>query len=674
MKTFNIATKIQKNITEGEKELFKVVEKAIFTTRIDARRGHQRGDAFYITGGWVRDKILEVDSSDIDIVIKPWAYILFVDSLFNGLRNSKKFEILNSRNFIINTPTKKNFEITKLEIKYQRSLVIEIDIVNMVNSRIYDDAKTRDFTLNAIYYDLEEKRVFDPVKGLASLECRKIFSTGSSKSIFKDVNRIIRLLRISAKSGFRIAQNIDDYINNEFDRFNLLKLKSSRLEFGRICKSVKTDQIIQSLIDYKILNFFPFDVFNWKFGIKEELYERRLLALSSFLESNYGTLKEMKLKKLDKPTLLMLYWCFIFFSSSKSSQIHLESIMGRTGTLISQINKLIDSKLQGFFKMVLANMMEFHKSVATVSSHPLNMEKLKLIPQRVRMVMLEDPIFEDVQRNIISTLDFCNIGDFADILSTAVSEKKRRPVDQREKDDVKKNLALDFDDLEQSGILSNISSIKEENNHLDSDPESDPEFDIQSKESHKSSPTKILSSQKPGIEGKSGGLDLFNMSEKQAKMELKSPIPILEFQEVDLLAEDFGEVNIDLGVSDCSRILLNDLQEINLDVSVSNLVSITPNKSVNVKAGQKSKKGRKVNFNLKLREKISEQKLIINQLKGRIKKIEKKNTKKVQERRLCKQERKERVAVKKGWTLNRRYFESFVVMLLLLAVAFKMFI
>lgn len=54
----------------------------------------------------------------------------------------------------------------------------------------------RDFTINAIYYDLEKELLIDPTKGLQDLANKMIVVAGiSCKDTFQDNVRVLRVLR-----------------------------------------------------------------------------------------------------------------------------------------------------------------------------------------------------------------------------------------------------------------------------------------------------------------------------------------------------------------------------------------------------------------------------------------------------------------------------------------------
>lgn len=636
---------IDQNTTEEEKLILSQIIKSITEVRKRTRTEKMIGLSFLITGGWVRDKLLNIESSDIDIVVKPHFYNMFIEELFRQLSAHPHFRISNTRNFDISTPIKKSFEITKIEIEYKKDKIFEIDVVKLVKGNIADDAMSRDFTINSIYLDLEDSVIHDPLYGLTSLEKKKIYTCECNFECFKDVNRVIRIFRISAKIGFSIPKRIKNYIKNEFGKENLLMLKTSKLEFGRLCKSPHTDIIVRNLKKCDILNYFPFDIINTADNKIFKYYEQRVSKLTTYLEKNIELLDKLKVKKLDKPTILMLYWCFIYLTSAYSPDYYLKD--SRSELFSKEISRVIDHKQKGFFKMILIKMLTFSSDMELKGK--VSISTLNEIPEKIRMIMVDDPYFHTAEKDIISTLEFCNLKEFTEIKSTAIpDETKKSEIDLSDKNDVRRNLEDEF-------MKSEKSENEEENSLLKSifveniNMNDDIEFDSQSQLSvAKSSPVRIGEKDKePESEPKSkksNHIELFALSEKnispnnvKSKSKNKNILVEDEYEELDLLGLNIensfdgskGETTYNLidnttdditqilDIVDLPPIILNSvasLQTSNLDTSFGNLLVIPSKKTM-------KKKSRK---DLKLRQRIGEQKMLISHLKGKVKRLEKK--------------------------------------------------
>ncbi|MBQ2661143.1 MAG: CCA tRNA nucleotidyltransferase [Clostridia bacterium] len=70
------------------------------------------------------------------------------------------------------------------------------------------DAHRRDFTVNAIYYDIAENKIIDPTGGTADLENKLIRATSKNPDIIlqDDGLRILRLVRFASELGFDVEK------------------------------------------------------------------------------------------------------------------------------------------------------------------------------------------------------------------------------------------------------------------------------------------------------------------------------------------------------------------------------------------------------------------------------------------------------------------------------------
>lgn len=65
------------------------------------------------------------------------------------------------------------------------------------------DAKRRDFTVNAIYYDIQADKLIDPLDGITAIKEKRLTTVAPSKKVFgEDGLRLLRLARFCAELGF----------------------------------------------------------------------------------------------------------------------------------------------------------------------------------------------------------------------------------------------------------------------------------------------------------------------------------------------------------------------------------------------------------------------------------------------------------------------------------------
>lgn len=160
----------------------------------------------YIVGGYVRDYFLGIKTTDIDIcgtATPQQLEQLLSDTDF-------KFTIINKKlgaYKIYKVSSKIEFEYTTLrEEKYEKGHTpSEVSFV----TDVVVDAKRRDFTVNAMYYDLTNCKLIDPCNGWQ--DCLERVLKPVNQQVFEsDGLRIIRLLRIAYTKKMKIPENVSN--------------------------------------------------------------------------------------------------------------------------------------------------------------------------------------------------------------------------------------------------------------------------------------------------------------------------------------------------------------------------------------------------------------------------------------------------------------------------------
>ena len=159
--------------------------------------------ALYITGGYVRNCLLNLKTSDIDICgAKTTKEVidLLQDSEFvckNAYPRMGTLKILcktgESFEYTAFREEEYNFGHTPKKVKF-------VDDIGL-------DAKRRDFKINAVYYDILSQKIVDPAGGLQDIENREISCVIDPDEVFKfDGLRLLRLVRFSAELNFKIER------------------------------------------------------------------------------------------------------------------------------------------------------------------------------------------------------------------------------------------------------------------------------------------------------------------------------------------------------------------------------------------------------------------------------------------------------------------------------------
>ncbi|KAK1840857.1 tRNA nucleotidyltransferase [Colletotrichum chrysophilum] len=200
-------------------------------------------------GGWVRDKLLGIESHDIDTAINVMTGYTFSQKMrdyCDDLENRRKHNIspddLGSIHKIAANPDKSKH----LETATCRIFGLDVDFVNLrketytQDSRnpimefgtAEEDAMRRDATINALFYNLHTGLIEDLTGGLEDMASRLIRTPMSPLQTFTDDPlRVLRLVRFASRLDFDIDPAATA-VMAEPSVLGALKLKISRERVG----------------------------------------------------------------------------------------------------------------------------------------------------------------------------------------------------------------------------------------------------------------------------------------------------------------------------------------------------------------------------------------------------------------------------------------------------------
>lgn len=167
---------------------------------------HDAGYSAYLVGGSVRDLLLGGHPKDFDVATnaKPEE----VRRLFRGARIvGRRFQIVHvrlGREVIEVTTFRGHHDNEVTQARTEDGMLLRDNVYGTMET----DAMRRDFTVNALYYDLKDFSVIDYCGGLKDLQKRKLRMIGDPATRYKeDPVRMLRALRFAAKLGFEIDSN-----------------------------------------------------------------------------------------------------------------------------------------------------------------------------------------------------------------------------------------------------------------------------------------------------------------------------------------------------------------------------------------------------------------------------------------------------------------------------------
>lgn len=168
-------------------------------------RLHNAGYSAFLVGGGVRDLLLGMEPKDFDIATD--ASPDEVNDLFRNARMiGRRFKLVHVRfgREIIEVAT---FRAQQAEDEHPE-LSLD-DSGRILRDNVYgsleEDAFRRDFTVNALYYNIADFSVVDYVDGVADLKQGVLRLIGDPETRYReDPVRMLRAVRFAAKLGFRM--------------------------------------------------------------------------------------------------------------------------------------------------------------------------------------------------------------------------------------------------------------------------------------------------------------------------------------------------------------------------------------------------------------------------------------------------------------------------------------
>jgi len=191
----------------------------------------EAGHRAYLAGGGVRDLLLERDPKDFDVatdatpeeVRKIFRNCRLIGRRFRLAHVYFHREIIEVSTFRAPTPADD-------DARNDRHVVAESGMVMRDNifGSPEEDALRRDFTVNALFYNIADFSIIDYAGGIKDLENKIIRVIGDPETRFtEDPVRIIRALRFAAALGFKIEESAREAIRAQAGR--LEDCSSSRL-------------------------------------------------------------------------------------------------------------------------------------------------------------------------------------------------------------------------------------------------------------------------------------------------------------------------------------------------------------------------------------------------------------------------------------------------------------
>jgi len=219
-----------------------------------------------ITGGFIRDFLLSIDSKDIDIEVYGISSFAKLEDILG------EFGDVNSvgKSFGV---CKLQFEEYELDFSFPR-----VDSKTGEGHRGFEvevnpdlDFKTasrrRDFTINAIGYDLIKKEILDPYNGIDDLN-NKVLKAVDKDSFIEDPLRVLRAAQFCARFNLKIEESLFSLCREMVKQNMLYELPKERLyeELKKLLLMSKKPSI-----GFKLLKDFGTDIYTKNISVTDEI-------------------------------------------------------------------------------------------------------------------------------------------------------------------------------------------------------------------------------------------------------------------------------------------------------------------------------------------------------------------------------------------------------------------
>lgn len=216
----------------------------------------QGGFEAWIVGGCVRDVIIGRRPKDWDITTN--ANPEQIQALFENTFYTNEFGTVGIVNEEVTDETLKVVEATPYRLEGKYSDARRPDSVEF-STRIEDDLKRRDFTINALAYSPSKGELLDFYGGIQDLANAQIRAVGEARERFEeDALRIMRGVRIGAELSqfnFTIEEKTQNAMRESAVQLEKISKERIRDEFVRIVNSPQPREALMLSHDIGILKY-----------------------------------------------------------------------------------------------------------------------------------------------------------------------------------------------------------------------------------------------------------------------------------------------------------------------------------------------------------------------------------------------------------------------------------
>jgi len=210
------------------------------------RAGHEA----YLVGGCIRDLLLGHKPKDFDIATNATPEQV--------KKNFKRSRLIGRRFRLVHImfSSRKYIEVATFRSGKVKATSNGAIVRDNLYGTLKEDAFRRDFSVNGLYYDINNSQVIDYVNGLEAINNSKISMIGNPDRRFKeDPVRMIRAIRFKVKLGATIDSEIAKSICNQAHL--LANIPAARLydECIKLFHNENAYEVFKQLLKFGLLNY-----------------------------------------------------------------------------------------------------------------------------------------------------------------------------------------------------------------------------------------------------------------------------------------------------------------------------------------------------------------------------------------------------------------------------------
>lgn len=241
-----------------------------------------------IVGGFIRDALLNVDSKDIDIELYNLDDLQILELLFENIHFvGKNFGVakLKYNGYDI------DFSLPRIDNKVASGHK-GFNVITNSNLSFKEAASRRDFSINALGYDVINRKILDEFGGIDDLKNR-ILKAVDNNTFIQDPLRVLRAVRFCATLEFKMDQNLFLLCKKMIKEKAIDELPKERIfqEVKKILLKAKKPSIA-----FRLLQEMGYNVFDDRYvdNIKEDFKDRFIVQLALLCDSNIKTITDDK--------------------------------------------------------------------------------------------------------------------------------------------------------------------------------------------------------------------------------------------------------------------------------------------------------------------------------------------------------------------------------------------